>query len=96
MMAGRRIVFEIEFATSDGVRIEFGERGLRILNVRQLGEAQRQAALALVERAEELIEKALPDPLERAPLVAHADLLANQLGWRITHKRTKNEEPPLR
>ncbi len=96
MSSRRVVVYEIEFTTADGVRVEYGERGLRILNVRQLGEAQRHAALELIERAEEVAERAPVEPLDRAPLVTRAEFLMRELGWRITHRRTKQEEPPLR
>lgn len=91
-MSKRRVVYMVEFLSPEGVRLEYGEDGWRILNIRQLGEAARRNAQQLLERAELHADRAVIEPNDDAPLETRSAYVARKLGLRVTHKRTKSVE----
>jgi hypothetical protein len=87
-MAQRRI-YQIEFVTADGVRIEHNRDGWRIANVRGLGEATRLKALELLEEIEGHIMRPPADPADPQPMVTLCEQIAVRFKLRITHRRIK-------
>jgi hypothetical protein len=89
-MASRRSVVSIELVAGDGVRVILDADGLRLVNPRQLGHAQRA-------RADELLERLagarlpVPEPPEAPPtLEDDAKHLANAFRLRVAQRRFKN------
>ncbi|MBA3710298.1 MAG: hypothetical protein H0W83_15925 [Planctomycetes bacterium] len=93
-MPARRKVYQVEFTTSAGVRLEFGSDGWRVLNIRQLGERDRVQALELLDQVQALAEAALVEPFDRNPLLTRAEHVSTSLGLRITHRRSKEVKDP--
>jgi len=91
-MVGHRLIHTVEFLTADGIKIELNQEGWRVLNIRQLGEAQRIAALALLARVEALAPYPPPEdrPATALTLTEDADRVATRVGLRITHRRFKD------
>jgi hypothetical protein len=85
----RTLVYQIDFQTPEGVRIEFNDEGCRILNIRQLGEGERKHALDLLDRMEAYIEHSFANTAEPLALTERAERMATKFSLRITHRRAK-------
>jgi hypothetical protein len=85
----KKAVYQVDFQSSEGLRIEFNEEGCNILNIRQLGEGQRKDALALLARMEDYIEHSLANAAEPLALTERAERMATKFSLRITHRRAK-------
>lgn len=89
-MAATRLIHTVEFLAPDGSKFELDQDGWRVLQVRQMGEPQRLAALALLARLEALAPYPPPEPRPFAALIEDAERVAARLGLRITHRRAKS------
>ena len=88
-MASHRILIGIEFQSPAGFRITFDAEGWRLLNPRQLGQADLERARALVEQAEVCLPPVLEDEIEPPSMNTIGEHVATTLGLRITHHRFK-------
>ncbi len=89
-MAANRLIHTVEFLAPDGTKFELDQDGWRVQNVRQMGEVQRLAALALLARLEALAPYPPPEPPPFVSLVEDAERVATRIGLRITHRRSKS------
>lgn len=81
--------YEVDFVTADGIRLRYDGTRWHVEAIRQLGEAQRQAALLLLERAEAMAERTPEEFLAPDALLGRAEYVARRLELRITHRRRK-------
>ena len=90
-MATRRILVSMELISPEGYRMQFDEKGWHLLNRRQLGEAEREKALALCDTAEDCLPPV--DEVTLAPPTLHeiGEFAAKTLGLRITHHHFKQK-----
>jgi|GEM_PF-4854795 len=90
-MTPRRVLISLEVLSSEGFRIQFDESGWHLLNRRQLGEAQRDKALALVEKLEECLPPVDEKALEPPTMQEIGEYAAKTLGLRVNHHRFKQK-----
>jgi hypothetical protein len=90
-MPSRRVLVSMELISPEGFRIQFDDNGWHLLNRRQLGEAQRELAFAVVERAEEVVYPVDEKILEPPTLQQIGEYAAKIVGLRITHQRFKQK-----
>jgi hypothetical protein len=95
-MRQKRKLVLVEFVTADGVRMEYGDEGWKIHNIRQLGEVAKQGALDLLVKAEETTNTVPEDLIGDDPLWSRAEYAAKRLKLRITHRRHKQIDGHLR
>lgn len=88
-MASHRTLIGLEFLSPAGFRISFDAEGWRLLNPRQLGQADLERARALVEQAEACLPPVQEDATEPPSMNAIGEHVATTLGLRITHHRFK-------
>lgn len=88
-MANHRTLISLEFVSKEGYRLEFDGDVWRLVNPRQLGQKDLEAARALLERAEECLPPVSEEDPKPPSLNDIGEHVATTLGLRITHHRFK-------
>jgi len=88
-MVQRHIIYQVEFVSSDGIRIEWDGDVWRVQNSRQLGEAVKTLATDLIARCQEVSLVVPEEVIGKHVLEDKAIFIAKRLKLRITHKRKK-------